>query len=78
VGYLAERGPVAASELGRRIFEIIDKLVRGEFEGPEQVLTTGEVVHSWPVPPVRVYYQRHVDTFWVLRIYHQAQAPITR
>lgn len=78
VGYLAERNSVAATELGRRIFEIIDKLARGELEGPEQRLTTGEIVHSWPVPPVRVYYQRHTDSFWVLRIYHQAQVPIGR
>ncbi|HEY1555518.1 MAG TPA: type II toxin-antitoxin system RelE/ParE family toxin [Kofleriaceae bacterium] len=78
VGYLAERNPVAARELGERIFEIIDKLSHGELDGPEQVLTTAEAVRSWPVPPVRVYYQRHADALWVLRIYHQAQLPITR
>jgi plasmid stabilization system protein ParE len=78
ISYLAERNPIAANDLGRRIFEIVDKLARGDFEGPEQELTTGEIVRSWPVPPVRVYYQRHADMFWVLRIYHQAQEPIVR
>ncbi len=76
VGYLAERNPTAAAELGQRIFATIDKLAARNFEGTEQVLSTGEVVRSWAVPPVRIYYQRQVDTFWVLRIYHQARTPV--
>lgn len=78
VGYLVERNEVAASELADRIFAIIDRLAENEFEGPEQTLVSGAVVRSWPVPPVRIYYQRHADAFWVLRIYHQAQVPIVR
>ena len=78
VEYLVERNPVAAADLGNRIFEIIDKLARSEFEGPEQSLASGEIVRSWPVPPVRIYYQRHSNAFWVLRIYHQAQTPIAK
>jgi plasmid stabilization system protein ParE len=78
IGYLAERNPRAAAELGQRIFALIDKLVAGEFEGPEHVLTSGERVHSWAVPPVRIYYQRPQGAFWVVRIYHQALPPITR
>ena len=78
VGYLIERNPTAASDLGSRIFEVIDKLASRDFEGPEQTLHTGEVVRSWPVPPVRVYYQRQQDALWVLRIYHQSRLPITR
>ncbi len=26
----------------------------------------GEAVRSWAVPPVRIYYQRHGEVFWVL------------
>jgi plasmid stabilization system protein ParE len=78
IGYLAERNPVAAQEFGERIFAIIDKLAAREFEGPEQTLTSGDIVRSWPVPPVRIYYQRQTNALWVLRIYHQAQPPITR
>jgi plasmid stabilization system protein ParE len=78
VRYLAERNPVAAAEFGRRIFTVIDQLAAGEFEGPEQTLVSGEKVRSWPVPPVRIYYQRHADAFWVLRIHHQAQPPIAK
>ena len=78
IGYLAERNPTAAAELGDRIFMVIDKLARDEFDGPEQTLVSGEVVRSWPVPPVRVYYQRQSSAFWVLRIYHQAQRPIVK
>ena len=76
IGYLAERNPIAAEELGDRIFAVIDKLARDEFDGPEQTLVSGEVVRSWPVPPLRVYYRRQPSALWVLRIYHQAQRPI--
>ena len=78
IGYLVERNPVAASELSDRIFGVIDRLAEQQFEGPEQTLASGDVVRSWPVPPVRIYYQRRADAFWVLRIYHQAQTPIVR
>ncbi len=78
IGYLAERNPVAAQEFGERIFALIDKLAAGDFEGAQQTLSSGDVVRSWPVPPVRIYYQRQTDAFWVLRIYHQAQPPITK
>lgn len=76
IGYIAERNPSAAGEFGERIFAIIDKLAYAEFEGPEQTLTNGELVRSWPVPPVRIYYQRQQADLWILRIYHQAQPPI--
>lgn len=46
VGYLAERNPVAASELAERIFALIDNLAAGELEGPEQALSSGEIVRS--------------------------------
>jgi plasmid stabilization system protein ParE len=78
VGYVAERNPAAAADLGDRIFALIDKLANAEFEGPEQTLLSGELVRSWPAPPVRIYYQRRSDAFWVLRIYHQAQPPIVK
>jgi plasmid stabilization system protein ParE len=78
IGFLAERNPLAASEFADRIFEIVDRLAANDFDGPEQTLGSGEVVRSWPIPPVRVYYQRRPSSFWVLRIYHQAQAPIVR
>lgn len=78
IGYLVERNPTAAAELGRRIFDVIDRLAAGEFEGTEQALVTGELVRSWAIPPVRVYYQRHPEVFWVVRIHHQARSPVTR
>ena len=57
---------------------VVGYLARGEFDGPAALLNTGEVVRSWPVPPVRVYYQRHAEALWIIRIYHQAQPPLTR
>jgi plasmid stabilization system protein ParE len=53
IGFLAERNPDAAEDLGRRLFDIVDKLARADFEGPELLLMSGERVRSWPVPPVR-------------------------
>jgi plasmid stabilization system protein ParE len=32
IEYLAERNRTAASKLGRRIFAVLDKLARGDFE----------------------------------------------
>ena len=78
VGYLVERNPTAAAAVGKRIFATIDKLARGDFEGAELALATGEIVRSWPVPPVRIYYQRHGNALWVVRIYHHARSPIVR
>lgn len=78
VSYLAERNPTAARELGQRVFAVLDRLVTGDFEGIEQTLRSGDVVRSWPVPPIRIYYQRRGEGLWVLRIYHQARPPIVR
>ena len=78
VEYLAERNPQAAAELGERILSVIEQLAEGVFEGAEQSLISGEVVRSWAVPPVRIYYKRELRSLWVVRIYHQARRPITR
>lgn len=55
VGYLVERNPVAASAFSDRLFNVIHRLAEQQFEGPEQTLASGDVVRSWPVPPVRIY-----------------------
>jgi plasmid stabilization system protein ParE len=78
IEYVVVRDPIAAARLAARIFDVIDGLASGEFDGPEQRLTTGEVVHSWAVPPIRIYYQRRAATLHVLRIYHQSQRPIVK
>lgn len=36
-------------------------------------LRAGDVVRSLPVPPIRIYYQRRAEGFWVVRLYHQAR-----
>jgi plasmid stabilization system protein ParE len=78
VSFLAERNPSAAAELGQRVFAIVDRLAAGELDGPEQTLRTGEIVRSWPVPPLRLYYQRRGEGLWILRLHHQARTPIVR
>ena len=78
VEYVAERNPRAAEELAERVFALIARLADGEFEGPEEHLRSGKVVRSWPIPPLRVYYQRRDEAFVVLRIYHHARRPIAR
>jgi plasmid stabilization system protein ParE len=76
LAHIAQRNPAAADRLEARVFAIIDRLAEQSFEGPEQTLRSGETVRSWPVPPVRVYYQRTADAVVVLRIYHQARRPL--
>jgi hypothetical protein len=36
----------------------------------------GEIIRSWAIPPVRVYYRREDDRLIVLRIYDQRRRPI--
>lgn len=76
--YVRERNPVAARTLDADISTCIDRLARGEFDGPQSVLHSGSVVRSWAVQRFRIYYQRHADEFLVVRIYHQARRPIAR
>jgi plasmid stabilization system protein ParE len=78
VAYVARENPCAAERFAMRVFEVIDELAERLMDGPEHVLTTGEVVRSWPVPPIRISYQRDADELIVLRIYHQARLPLTR
>lgn len=70
--------PRAASHLAERLLATIERLAAGDFEGSETILTTGEVVRSWPVRPFRIYYERGTDELLVVRIYHQARSPIEK
>lgn len=76
VSYLAERNPLAAQRLASRVFAALDRLAASECEGPEFQLATGEVVRSWPVPPLRIFYRRGADSLWVLRIYDVRREPL--
>jgi plasmid stabilization system protein ParE len=78
VEYIAKDNPRAASSLADRVFALVDRLAAGEFDGPEHRLSNGQLVRSWPVPPLRVYYQRLAKELRVLRIYHHARRPIAR
>ena len=76
--YIHARNPKAATKLVERVMRAIRRLDEGAFDGPEHSLKSGERVRSWPVPPLRVYYQRVAQHLIVLRIYHQARKPIVR
>jgi len=78
VEYIAKDNPSAAASLADRVFTLVDRLAAGEFDGPEHRLYNGQLVRSWPAPPLRVYYQRLPKELRVLRIYHHARRPITR
>ncbi len=58
--------------------ELVDRLADGELHGPAQNLRSGEVVHSWPVPPCRLYYRRDETTLHIVRLYHQRRRPISK
>ena len=76
VGYFETSDPAAARRLADRIFTVVGLLAEGVLDGPESRLRSGERVRSWPVPPVRVYYQRVGETLVILRVFHQARRPI--
>lgn len=78
IDFQRARSPVAAAKLADAIFDALDALDRGDVEGPETRLIAGDVVRSWPVRPVRIYYERVQGKLVVLRIYHQARSPIVR
>ncbi len=78
LSYLNERNPTAAAKLDAEILRCVERLADREFEGPVSRLRSGAVVHSWGVPPFRIYYQRHSDELLIVRVYHQARRPFTR
>jgi plasmid stabilization system protein ParE len=78
ITYLKQRNPTAAANLDAEIARCIDHLAAHEFDGPVSRLGSGTLVHSWPVPPFRIYYQRRPDELVILRVYHQTRRPITR
>jgi len=78
ITYLNERSPTAAAKLDADIARCIERLADREFEGPLSRLRSGAVVRSWALPPFRIYYQRLTDELLIVRVYHQAQRPITR
>lgn len=78
ITYLNDRSPTAAARLNAELSRCIDRIAASEFEGPESRLRSGAIVRSWPVPPFRIYYQRHPDALLIVRVYHQSRRPITR
>ena len=76
--YLVERNPQAAAKLAERVLALVDRLADGDLHGPAQTLRSGEVVHSWPVPPFRLYYQRDETMLSIVRHYHQRRRPISK
>lgn len=53
-------------------------LASGVMAGKEVLLRDGRRVHTWPVPPYRIYYRKGGEVFQVVRVYHQARRPIER
>jgi plasmid stabilization system protein ParE len=76
--YVAERSASGAGKMRERLFTVLSELEAGDYEGPEDPLTTGERVRSWAVPPLRVFYQRRDNLLHVVRVFHQARRPIAR
>lgn len=69
---------MAAQAFEVRLESVIASLVAGEFEGPFVRLKTGERVQTWPVYPLRIYYQRRGDVLFVVRFHHGSKRPIER
>ena len=77
ITYLNERNPTTAVKLDAQIARCIERLAAEDFEGPVSRLRSGALVRSWPVPPFRIYYQRHPGELLIVRVYHQTRRPIT-
>ena len=78
LAWLFERSPQAAKHLLTELIALLGDLEARAFEGPEVQLQSGRMVHSWPLPPLRIYYERRGSVLYVVRIYHQARRPITQ
>jgi toxin ParE1/3/4 len=76
--YIARDNPEAADRVLARIGQVIGMLASGAVQGREVVLRDGRRVHTWPVPPYRIYYRKSAEVFQVVRVYHQARRPIER
>jgi len=76
--FLSENNPAAAARFLERLQDVLADLDSGLIRGPEVRLRPEGKARSWPASPYRVYYQRENDVLLVLRVYHQARAPIER
>ncbi len=76
--YLLEHSPAAAHQLQIDLAELLAALDAKAFDGPEVRLKTGRLARSWPLSPLRVFYQRRGDELYVVHIHHQRRRPLTR
>ena len=76
--YLAERSPLAARKLAADLDALLQDLDSRAFEGPEVQLRSGRIVRTWPLPPLRIFYERRGRNLYVVRIRHQARRSITK
>jgi len=76
--YIQEENPGAADRVLAHIVEVIGMLASGVMQGREVILRDGRKVHTWPVPPYRIYYRIREQNLQVVRVYHQARRPIER
>ncbi len=78
VDWLAARSPAAAGRMIGLVFEAVERLSEVDLDGPEDQLLDGRWVRSWPVPPMRVYYERRGGDLWVLQVTDQRRhiAPV--
>jgi plasmid stabilization system protein ParE len=76
--YIQSDNPEAADRMLARIVEVIGMLASGIVQGREVVLRNGKRIHTWPVPPFRIYYRKSEQELQVIRVYHQARRPIER
>ncbi len=78
VDFSLERfGRDAAIRYADKLERSLEALDRGDFDGPELIVTSrARPVRRWPVPPHWIYYDRKGDVLRVLRIYHGAREPL--
>jgi plasmid stabilization system protein ParE len=78
LAYLAKHSPQAARHLAAAVKALLADLDDGAFEGPEVQLRTGRAAHTWPLPPLRIFYERRGAELYIVRVRHQKRRPITK
>ena len=76
--HLAKDNLSVADQVLARLVEVIGFLAARVFEGRKVKLRNEMEVHTWPVPPYRLYYRLSDEVLEVVRVYHQARRPIEK
>jgi plasmid stabilization system protein ParE len=74
--YLARFNREVARRTRDELLETVERIARGELQGPMVQLVDGGLVQRWTHPPYRIYYRLTARRVTIVSIYHGARRPI--